>query len=161
MVNHLTNFGGIRRGKTIAAQVKTNLIWLEASGWGQIEHQFGRLLEQRTRAPQIEDVVEEKKAADLVATYLAGFGPKQSRNLWQWLGLTRYEIPLDSRITRWLNDIFPFRISSAGLANPGYYEFVMQGVHRLCDQAEVLPCVLDAAIFASYDRDWAEDELEY
>ena len=29
---------------------------------------------------------------------LAGFGPKQARNLLQGLGLTRYEIPIDSRI---------------------------------------------------------------
>src|SRR3712207_8726784 len=35
---------------------------------------------------------------------LKGFGPKQSRNLLQGLGLTRYEIPIDIRITRWFND---------------------------------------------------------
>ncbi len=161
VVQELTQFGGIRRGKTIAKQVRDNLIWLDAGGWEQIEHHFSLLLAQRSRPPRTEDMGEEKNAADLLSNNLAGFGPKQSRNLWQWLGLTRYEIPLDSRVTRWLNDIFPFNISSLGLADSSYYDFVMRGVHALCAQAEVLPCVLDAAIFASYDRDWAEEELEY
>jgi hypothetical protein len=160
VVNELTKFGGIRRGKTIAEQVRDNLIWLNTGGWPQIERQFGRLLAQRSRQPRTEDTAEEKRAADLLSNSLAGFGPKQSRNLWQWLGLTRYEIPLDRRITRWLNDIFPFKISAPPLADSSYYDFVMQGVHLLCARAEVLPCVLDAAIFASYDRDWAEGELE-
>jgi hypothetical protein len=33
-----------------------------------------------------------------------GVGPTQARNLLQSLGLTWYEIPLDSRVVRWLRD---------------------------------------------------------
>ena len=51
VVNELTNFGGIRRGKTIAAQVKANLVWLQAGGWVEMENQFARLLTQRSRPP--------------------------------------------------------------------------------------------------------------
>ena len=38
----------------------------------------------------------ERQAADYFADHFAGFGPKQSRNLLQSLGLARYEVPIDS-----------------------------------------------------------------
>ena len=36
---------------------------------------------------------------------LAGFGPKQARSLWQCMGVTQYEIPLDSRIADWVRSL--------------------------------------------------------
>jgi hypothetical protein len=39
---------------------------------------------------------EERKCAEMINDTLLGFGPKQSRNLLQRLGLTKYEIPIDS-----------------------------------------------------------------
>jgi hypothetical protein len=159
----LNSFGGIRRGDTIATQAQANLAWLESGGWKVLEATFARLGEQRARPPRCADVAEERAAADVVRGQLRGFGPKQSRNLWQWVGLTRYEIPLDSRITKWLkkNTGLPVEISAAGLADPGCYDLVMSAVHALCTGADVLPCVFDAAVFASYDRDWLPNELEY
>ena len=84
---------------------------------------------------------------------LKGFGPKQSRNLWQDLGLTRYEIPLDSRVTDWVNvnEILPFKLTAGALADRAYYEFVMDAFQTLCRAAGVLPCVLDAAVFSVKD----------
>jgi hypothetical protein len=94
---------------------------------------------------------------------LRGFGPKQSRNLLQMLGVTRYEIPLDSRSTRWLNEFgFPLQLSAQALADRGYYHLVLDGMQALCARARVYPCVLDAAIFASYDtRPWTEREASW
>ncbi len=77
-----------------------------------------------------------------------GFGPKQSRNLWQTLGLFRYEIPIDSRITKWMNkNIYPFKLSATALSDLNYYEFIMNGIQKLSEECNVLPCVLDASIF--------------
>jgi hypothetical protein len=159
----LIKFGGIRRGDTIARQAQANIEWLESGGWEVLETTFERLREQRARAPRMTDVAEERAAADLVREKLRGFGPKQSRNLWQWLGLTRYEIPIDGRITKWLNTNagLPVTISAQSLADSGSYELVMSAVHALCAEAGVLPCVFDAAVFASYDRDWRPEEVEY
>jgi hypothetical protein len=159
----LSSFGGIRRGDTIAGQAQANLVWLESGGWKVMEDSFDRLHEQRARTPRWVDVAGERSAADVVREKLRGFGPKQSRNFWQWLGMTRYEIPLDSRIMKWLKKHtgLPVRIAAESLADPGCYDLVMSAVHALCAAADVLPCVFDAAVFASYDRDWLPDELEY
>jgi hypothetical protein len=156
----ITNFGGLRRAKIIGEEVLYNFKWLKNGGWQEIEAIAERLLGNRKRSPKFDDKYIERKAAKIVMDHLKGFGPKQSRNLWQSLGLTRFEIPIDSRITKWWNaNGFPVKISAGGLSDENYYNFVMDGIQELCKASEVYPCVLDAAIFASFDQEWPEDKL--
>lgn len=107
----------------------------------------------------INSKIEERKYADELADRFDGFGPKQSRNFLQSLGLTKYEIPIDSRITNWLNDFgFPVTLTSSALGDRGYYHFVSDGIQMLCDKANTFPCMLDAAIFSSFDNgEWTEE----
>jgi hypothetical protein len=94
----------------------------------------------------------ERVAACRVQDRIVGLGPKQRRNVLQTLGLTRYEIPLDSRLTKWLNDFgFPLKLSANSLSDLAVYELVEEGFHALCARIDVLPCLMDAAIFASFD----------
>ena len=52
------------------------------------------------------------------------------------LGLTRYEIPLDSRLAKWFNNFsLPIRLSAGAL----------------------YPCVLDGAVFVSFDGKASSD----
>ena len=62
---------------------------------------------------------------------------------------------------KWLTGFgFPVKLSAGALADQGYYEFVMDAVQQLCKEADVFPCVLDAAIFSSYDDGgWSEENL--
>ena len=54
----------------------------------------------------------------------------------------------------------PVRLSASALADPNYYCFVMDGFQALCRACEVAPCVLDAAIFASFDGGgWTEENI--
>jgi hypothetical protein len=153
----ITGFGGLRRANRIGNAAAANLAWLSGGGWGMIEAKAAALAACRARPPKRGDRRLERTAARLVMQHMREFGPKQSRNLWQCLGLTRYEIPLDSRITKWLNaNGFPVQLSATPLADTRYYEFVMDGVQAICEACGVLPCVLDAAIFASYDEEWPE-----
>lgn len=149
----LTAFGDLRRAKNIGEEGECNLRWLQGQGWSQIHAMVRRLKDGG-------GVDTERQAVDLIIDNMAGFGPKQSRNLLQSLGLTQYEIPIDSRITKWLVAIgFPVHPSAASLADRHYYSFVMQGFQALCAACNVLPCVMDAAIFSSFDDEWTEDRL--
>lgn len=150
----ITSFRGLRRWKRIGEEVEYNFRWLENNGWTTIEKMFEEVDRNQTYK-------SERRWAETISDNLKGFGPKQSRNLLQSLGLTRYEIPIDSRITKWLNDFgFPFRLSATALADKNYYNFVMDGFQKLCEVAGIYPCVMDAAIFVSFDReDWTEDKL--
>ena len=149
----ITGFGGIRRAITLGEEIQANYEWLEDGGWTVIRKIVSDLNENQNR-----DM--EREAAKNIMGSLKGFGPKQSRNLLQALGLTRYEIPIDSRITKWLNEFgFPIRLSAAALADPNYYNFVLDGFQKLCEACNIYPCVMDAAIFASSDTDWPEDKL--
>lgn len=150
----LTKFGGLRRTNRLATEIARNLSALEANLWQRTLDALNTLrTEQGVRA--------EREAADFIADTFHGFGPKQARNLLQSLGLTRHEIPIDSRITKWLNEFgFPVRLSASALADRDYYAFVMDGVQALCQACELMPCVLDAAIFASFDGDgWTEENI--
>ena len=77
----------------------------------------------------------------------------------QSLGLTKYEIPIDSRITNWLNNFgFPVSLTSSPLGDKGYYHFVSDGIQELCIKARIYPCLLDAAIFSSFDNgEWTDE----
>lgn len=157
----LTDFGGIRRTKTIGLQAQINLEWLESGGWRLVESVFSDLNGQRQRTARQGDTSLERYAANFADDNLRGIGPKQSRNLWQWLGLTRYEIPVDSRVTSWLNRQTSHpEVRAVGLANRKYYEAVMDDIQALCQACGVLPCVFDGAVFAFYDREWNVEELD-
>jgi len=149
----ITTFGCLRRGKSIGEEVAFNFQWLENGGWKVIHE----IVEDTTRNQRSET---ERKSSEIIIDNLKGFGPKQSRNLLQSLGLTKYEIPVDSRITKWLTAFgFPMKLSATALADKNYYNFVLDGFQRICEAADIFPCVMDAAIFSSFDGEWPEDKL--
>lgn len=142
----LQGFGGLRRSIIIGAEIDANLKILEQGGWAALIQQFNSI----TR-PQTVDA--EREAADFVDDLLRGFGPKQSRNFLQWLGLTQHEIPIDSRIVNWLNEFgFPVTLSPAALADRYYYHFILDGIQQLCEKSKMSPCLLDAAVFVNADE---------
>ena len=154
-VQVLTDFGGIRRANTIANQLQQNLNYLRTSNF-EIIQEISTLIHQHSR-------LNEVRLANRVSDTLKGIGQKQSRNLLQYLGLTIYEIPIDSRITKWLNKFgFPILLSATALQDKHYYDFIMDGFNVICDHCGIYPCQLDAAIFVSFDKDeWNETNLVY
>lgn len=149
----ITHFGGIRRGNKIADEVSENLKWLETGGWQ-------RVMTIADSLENSEGIQVERESAEFIVDNLKGFGPNQARNLLQSLALTKFEIPVDSRIIKWLNEFgFPIKLSSAGLTDKNYYNFILDGVQLLCERSGISPCALDAAIFSSFDTEWPEDRL--
>lgn len=156
----LTNFHGIRFSKIISKRVTANFNKLEKGGWKELLSWLDKLKSQRYQSPHPSHYQLERQAANYMDQY-EGFGPKQSRNFWQALGLMRYEFVLDSRISDWLKkNKFPVPLSSTALGNEDYYIFLSDILRELCIKADVLPCILDASIFASYDQqDFAPEDL--
>src|SRR5262249_17803066 len=80
----------------------------------------------------------EEAAARYIDQHFAEFGPKQSRNFWQSLGLTRHVFVLDSRIIKWLRKTLQFKnglLTASGLGDPQYYIFVSTILLELCTLA--------------------------
>jgi ribosomal protein S17E len=130
--------------KVISKQLAENFEFLQGDGWQETRKHVNSLTTLQNR-----DV--EARVANYLADNFKGFGPKQSRNVLQHLRLTRFEIPLDSRVMNWLNNTlkFPFRVSSVGLADKDVYRLVLDAICELCALCNAYPCVLDAAIFVS------------
>lgn len=150
----LSGYGGLRRYDTISSELVENLVNMQNGLWGDLELKLKPLYGSTTR--EMECAV-----ADYLDDKMKGLGPKQSRNLLQGLGLTRHEIPIDSRITKWLNRLpFPIHLGAAALSDRNYYGFVMDGVEAVCNASGVYPCIFDAAIFVSYDGEgWNDDNI--
>ena len=140
----------------ISEYIVTNFNHLEKTNW-QLFNNLEPLINVKAQKEF------ERELANNIVQSFKGFGPKQSRNLLQSLGLTKYEIPIDSRITNWLNKFgFPLTLSSIALQDKEYYNFVSDGIQALCERANIFPCVLDAAIFSSFDNgEWTDDNIVY
>jgi hypothetical protein len=141
--------------KRISKELTNNLKILEDGGWQRALDQCNRLIRLQCRETEAE-------VADYIDDTFEGFGPKQSRNVLQELGLTRYEIPIDGRVMKWLNDDlkFPFKVTPTALSEKYCYKFILDAFCKLCAECEpfpfvshsaVYPCVLDAAIFSAQD----------
>ncbi|MCE9533736.1 MAG: hypothetical protein K8T89_21800 [Planctomycetes bacterium] len=110
------------------------------------------------------DKATEREVADFLAyERLAGVKHKQARNILQQFGLVRLEIPIDSRILNWLKSELEISVSKNDLARS--YHSVLDEIQTLCKESEVMPCVLDGAIFASVedqkDIPWTDYEEEW
>jgi len=139
-----------------AKQLAENFNRLEDGEWLPTLDQCNRLVRLERRETEAEVAAHIQK--------FDGFGLKQSRNVLQALGLTRYEIPLDSRVTNWLNKElrFPFYVESSALSCKSYYGIILDAICKLCEECGIVPCVLDAAIFGANDVDvWSVEELRY
>ena len=145
---------GIGKYKRSARDLTTNLRFLEEEkGWEQTLNEVNRLIEPITSIAATKK--KEREVARYIAKMFQGFGPKQSRNLLQMLGLIRYETPIDSRVMKWLNKyILPghAKLHSDMLADKEFYEFVLDGIQDLCEQAEIYPCIFDAAVFSAMGK---------
>jgi hypothetical protein len=111
------------------------------SGQVHIAKNFGLLLDGywqetlpvlRTLMPTSTQT-DERLAADFIDERFVGFGPKQARNLLHWLGLARYEIPIDSRAVKWINALrLGFRVDPTRLQDRVYYCEVLDVVQHVC-----------------------------
>jgi hypothetical protein len=135
--------------KVISKDLANNFDLLESGEWG-------RTLDQCNRLTSLQSREVEAEVAEYIDETFRGFGPKLSRNVLQELGLTRYEIPIDNRVAKWLNDElkFPFKVTAKGLSDKDYYALILDGVYVLCAECGEFPCVLDAAIWSVGSGHW-------
>jgi hypothetical protein len=137
---------GLRRSETIAAQIGKNGNWLKEGGWIEVKRELENIASHTTKK-------KERETARFLQRRFDGLGPKQSRNLIQWMGLSKYEIPLDSRMVKVLHNLnFPAPLSAQALADEGYYCFIEDGIQLIMKKIGVYPCVFDACAFASLER---------
>jgi len=137
---------GIRRNNLIAGEIENARAWLANHGWQSIKSHLDVISSRTT-------VEKERLVANFFQENFKGIGPKQSRNLIQWIGLSKYEIPLDSRIVRVLRKLnFPVPLSSSALSDEKYYCFIEDGVQLIMSEIGVYPCIFDACAFASGER---------
>lgn len=161
----LTAIGGIRFTNKIPNWLAQNFKILEIkNSWQPLLQWKDRLYAQRQTIPDPSHLDAEIQAAQFAAGLLKGFGSKQSRNFWTSLGLMRYSFILDSRVVSWLKSrlkVVPGLFASEALSSENYYLFISSILFDLCNQANVLPCMFDAAVFDSFDTEEWDSETPW
>jgi len=143
---------GIWRAQVIAGEIALAAETMNKGEWKNLKPQLNSL--QRKTNAQRERAVARylQKREDKIALF-KGIGPKQSRNLLQGMGLSKYEIPLDSRMINVLRELdFPVPVSATALSDEDYYCFVLDILQDILARVGVLPCVFDACAFASKEK---------
>lgn len=137
---------GCRRSITIAVNLSAILQALESGGWDSLKPHLNALDAKPDHA------LEQVAVAHLLGRGFPGMGQKQARNFLQWLGLSLFEIPVDSRVIKVMRSMgASFAPAANALADEQVYRFVQHGLQRLAAALDVYPCVLDACIFSSLD----------
>lgn len=137
---------GLWRANEIGPQMQENAIWLRNGGFAEIRERIGRLALRPNPA-------DERAAAAFLSEKLKGIGPKQSRNFLLNTGVLFYEIPIDSRVTRWIKANLigaeELQISDKTLADPSFYTLVLDCLIRLAHDAGLTPVEFDAIMFGA------------
>lgn len=145
VVENALSKSGLRRTERIAEEIDHAIGRLKQHVWSSVKKQLDQI-SSHTNAKR------ERSVARFLQEHFKGIGPKQSRNLIQCMGLSKYEIPLDSRMVKVLKELkFPVPLSSAALADEGYYCFIEDGIQQLMTAISEYPCVFDACVFASFE----------
>ena len=141
-----------KAGLRMASKISKNLaaIWqsLENGEWDSLIQQL-KTIEKNTSLKKERLVIDYLRSGKY-----PGLGPKQSRNFIQSLGLSKYEIPLDSRTLKKMRDMGVNFVPSGGsLSDPIVYIFIQDALQQLASKLDIYPCELDACIFSSFDVD--------
>ena len=135
----------LRRSSVMAKYLTEIFDQLENGEWKILRDHLDTLKKRTTKN-------KERKVAQYISKTFKGLGPKQSRNYMQWLGLSRYEIPLDSRITKTMKMLgFKFVPRANALGDEIVYLLIEDGLQELSNILGIYPCILDACIFSSFD----------
>lgn len=154
----LKSWGGIRCYNNIGLFMEHNhrLLFTDG-GWKRLQPSVQELTALMASPGQWDEraLAVERLACKRVAELgLKGIGNKQCRNWLMNARLLRYELPLDSRVLKFLKPIMTtLPLEQDLLFYESYYLFVEDLVHALCRQAGLLPCVADAVMFLSADGD--------
>ncbi len=83
-----------------------------------------------------------------------GIGPKQSRNILQSIGLSKYEIPIDSRIIKWIKKFMHYELplDAKLFSSEDYYSFTLKIIQDMCKKTDIIPAIFDACVFSSFDK---------
>ena len=141
---------GLRRNEKIASYLLSIIQALENGEWKNLEEKLNYLKDHDTPKTEKETVNYILQAKNGKEKIYEGLGLKQSRNFLLWLGLTQYEIPIDSRCLKVLASCGAgFVPTASALQDPVTYAFLEEGIQLASKKLGIKPCIFDAYCFVS------------
>ena len=133
-------FGNTKYIRKVPKYFSTNFESLEETNW-DLESEINNSIRKELTKN------DERKLADIVDRSFKGFGSKEARSFLLALGVSKFEIPIDHKLIRWLEKFnFPIKFTKTALQDIFFYHFVSDGIQKLCEVSGIYPCVLYASI---------------
>ncbi|MGP1532134.1 MAG: hypothetical protein ACTTI5_08125 [Treponema sp.] len=138
---------GLRRYEKISEWLIQIIQEWESGEWDILLDKLSSINKNHTKDDEKEVI------SYLMSGKYKGLGLKQSRNFLQWLGLSEYEIPIDSRARKVLKDCgCNFVPGVSALQDKVTYEYLEKGMQLVSERLNIKPCILDACFFASLEN---------
>jgi hypothetical protein len=146
IIEELKKFN-LRRYNTIAEWLILIIKEWELGEWDILQKKLTLLKKDHSKE-------DEKQIIDYLRSgKYKGLGLKQSRNFLQWLGLSIYEIPIDSRVIKVLENCgCNFIPGPKALQDDATYEYLENGLQMISEELQILPCELDACFFHEFGK---------
>lgn len=109
--------------------------------WFDLEKQLKTIKDDTT-------LENERIVADFIVEHFNGIGQKQSRNIIQMMGLSKYVLPIDSRVMKKIEELSGIKVEK--LSNKNYI-LIEDRVQSICKKIGVYPCIFDACAFYSQE----------
>ena len=93
---------------------------------------------------------KERDIVDFIRKNFKGIGRKQSRNIIQMMGLSKYVLPIDSRVVKKIEELSSITLNKK-LLEKNYVQ-IENRVNEICKRIDIHPCIFDACTFSSQER---------
>ena len=123
------------------------------------KEQINEMISSIVNSTEDDRAFFERKFCLFLIDKFKGIGPKQSRNVIQAIGLSKYEIPIDSRFIKWIKRFMNYELplNSILLSSEDYYSLTLEIIQKMCKNADTIPAIFDACVFSSFDNSkWEE-----
>lgn len=112
-------------------------------------------VEKQLKSIESDTTLEKERAvADFIRKHFKGIGRKQSRNIIQMMGLSKYVLPIDSRVMKKIKELSGLSLKESLEKN---YLLIEDRLQEICKSIGVYPCIFDACAFCSQETTKKED----
>ena len=148
LIKDIPNFCRLRFHDKIFNLMADSLEKYKNDHWKTVKLAFKVLIDEPT------NLTKEREVAIELQRFFKGIGLKQSRNMLQLLHLSKFMIPLDSKVMRILKSMNHGEslVGTNALQDKIIYMEIENTINRLCKCLNVLPCYFDGVLFYHTDE---------
>ena len=113
---------------------------------GKFKQGFWRDVKTQLKIIETDTTLKkERETSDFIRKNFKGVGRKQSRNIIQMMGLSKYVLPIDSRVVKKVEELSGITLNKK-ISGKDYLQ-LEDRLQEICESIGIYPCIFDACAF--------------